>query len=67
MLGGNLRWTIILTRGSSDAPSRLILRKTDLSTGSITYSGSDSIEPNPGLTLTKFQLVINTSGLILEY
>ena len=43
MLGGNLRWTSIPSRGSSDAPSRFILWKPDLSTGSMSLRARNGL------------------------
>ena len=39
MLGGNLRWTSIPSRGSSNTPSRLHAKETDISSGSVGQSG----------------------------
>ena len=44
MLGGNLRWTSIPSRGSRNTPSRFILQKPEISTGTDKPSGS----PNYG-------------------
>ena len=40
LLGGNLRWTSIPSRGSRNTPSRFILQKPDISAGTDEPSGS---------------------------
>ena len=39
MLGGNLRWTSIPSRGSRNTPSRFILQKPEISAGTDEPSG----------------------------
>ena len=45
MLGGNLRWTSIPSRGSSNTPSRLHAMETGISSGSVGQFG-------PSMTFT---------------
>ena len=42
MLGGNLQWTSIPSRGSRNTPSRFILQKPEISGGTDEPSGSPS-------------------------
>ena len=44
MLGGNLRWTCITSRGSRNTSSRFILQKLELSAGTDEPSGSPYLD-----------------------
>ena len=44
MLGGNLRWTSIPSRGSRNTPGRFILQKPEISTGTDEPSGLPNYE-----------------------
>ena len=44
MLGGNLRWTSIPSRGSRNTPSRFILQKPEISAGTDEPSGSPNYD-----------------------
>ena len=44
MLGGNLRWTSVPSRGSRNTPSRFILQKPEISAGTDEPSGSPNYD-----------------------
>ena len=45
MLGGNLRWTSIPSRGSSNTPSQLHATETGISSGSVDQFGPSAALP----------------------
>ena len=49
MLGGNLRWTCILSRGSSNTPSQLHVLETGISSGSVGQFGPSVALPLTGI------------------
>ena len=65
MLGGNLRWTSIPSRGSRNSPSRFILQKPEISAAD-TDEPSGSPNYDWGQTVTLPHLSIDGLGLLLS-